>query len=75
MDPDEDLLFAFRTFDVDGDGMISSEELRKVMDDLGAKLTEKELIDIYDFADEDKDGYLNFKEFCNLIIKRAHSTN
>jgi len=64
---EEDLVEAFRVFDIDGDGLISEEEVRKVMEEFGSKLSEKEISEIFEVADIDKDGNLNFSEFIGML--------
>lgn len=50
-------LAAFRGFDVDGDGMISSQEVERVMEDCGPRLN-----DVLR-----GDGELDFEEFMKLL--------
>merc|ERR1712020_300490 len=57
---EEDVLHAFRVFDRDGDGLISAEELKLTMNNLGEPLTEAEL-----------DGKINFEEFKNLMANKT----
>ena len=54
---------AFRFFDKDGNGHISSYEFRQVMQNLGEKLTEKEIDHMLLEADRDGDGQINYEEF------------
>ena len=42
-DSEEEVMEAFRVFDWDGSGFISSAELKHVMTNLGEKLTDKEI--------------------------------
>ncbi|KAH8741613.1 calmodulin-domain protein kinase 2 [Cryptosporidium ryanae] len=63
---------AFKVFDIDGDGYISSKELIKVIS-LTSKVekTEEELaLELSEFmstGDLDKDGTINFNEFCQVM--------
>ena len=50
-------------FDRDGDGLISEEELRLTMNNLGEPLTEAEVKSMIAEADMDGDGKINFQEF------------
>lgn len=43
-DSEEEIKEAFKVFDKDGNGFISSAELRHVMTNLGEKLTDEEVI-------------------------------
>lgn len=51
---------AFKVFDKDGNGFISSTELRYVMTNLGEKLTDEEVEDMIREADADGDGQVNY---------------
>jgi len=65
--PDETLHEAFDVFDKDGNGFISLEELRHVMNCLGVVLSKTEVQKMMDEADLDRDGKLNFKEFAAMM--------
>lgn len=47
-------------FDKNNDGLITATELRRVMLNLGEKLTEAEVEDMIKEADEDGDGKINY---------------
>lgn len=49
-----------RVFDKNNDGLISSSELRRVMTNLGEKLSEEEVDDMIKEADMDGDGMVNY---------------
>lgn len=55
-----DMLEAFKVFDKNGDGVISVSELRQVMNNLGERLTDRELQRMFQNADQDGDGEINF---------------
>eukprot|EP00056_Hartaetosiga_gracilis_P017061 m.6405 g.6405 ORF g.6405 m.6405 type:complete len:175 (+) comp5189_c0_seq1:157-681(+) len=66
------LMFAFRVYDVDGDGYISNGELFQVLKVMvGNNLKDKQLQQIVDktiiYADKDGDGRVSFKEFCDVV--------
>lgn len=69
--PEEDLLEAFKMFDADGSGKISSDELRTVMTTLGEKLSEEEADAMIKEADVDGDGNIDYREFVDHLIKKA----
>ena len=64
---DDDVVHAFRVFDRDGDGLISAEELKLTMNNLGEPLTDYEVRSMIEAADLDGDGRINFDEFARLM--------
>ncbi|RCN36570.1 EF hand [Ancylostoma caninum] len=58
---DEDLKGIFREFDLNGDGFIQRDELRSVMQKMGQSPTEEELDAMFNAADQDHDGNIDFK--------------
>lgn len=54
------MMEAFKVFDKNGDGVISVSELRHVMNNLGERLTDRELQQMFRNADQDGDGEINF---------------
>lgn len=70
VDPEEQYLEAFRVFDQDGNGFISPRELQSVMCNLGEKLSEEEIKDMIQEADQDKDGQVNYAEFVKVMINK-----
>ena len=69
-DANEDVAHAFKVFDIDGDGMISAEELKLTMNNLGEPLTNAEVNVMIEAADLDGDGKINFKEFQGLMERK-----
>lgn len=64
---DDDVREAFRVFDVDGNGFISTEELLNVATNLGEALTIEEANEMIRVADNDGDGLINYNDFINLM--------
>ncbi|XP_060577956.1 calmodulin-beta-like [Ruditapes philippinarum] len=60
---------AFRLFDKDGDGKITTKELGTVMKSLGHNPTEAELQDMINEVDADGNGTVDFSEFLTMIEK------
>jgi calcium-binding protein CML len=50
----------FQLFDKDGNGQISREELLEGLNKLGEAMSEKEMLEIMEAADEDGDGQISF---------------
>ena len=61
------LMLAFKTFDKNGDGFITIDELRKGLKASGEKVTETELSCIMARADTDGDGKVNYEEFAAMM--------
>merc|ERR1719410_1847432 len=73
-DSQDELLEAFRSFDVEGHGSISEEHFRKVMTTLGEKLSHEEVSAIVDQIRYARsvytDGTINYIEFTKLLMTR-----
>lgn len=59
LDTEQELINAFRVFDKDGSGTISSDELRNVLKSLGENLTDSELDEMIKLADHNGDGHID----------------
>ncbi|XP_052259545.1 uncharacterized protein LOC127863897 [Dreissena polymorpha] len=64
---DFDILEAFRIFDRDGSGYLDREELRYCLTMLGEKLSDKEVDELFDMLDINKDGRLDLMEATKLL--------
>ncbi|KAI8099902.1 uncharacterized protein BX664DRAFT_382370 [Halteromyces radiatus] len=64
---EDELIECFRAFDTNHDGLISRTELDKVMRKLGEQLSQKDLEDMINEADTNKDGYIDYEEFKRLL--------
>ena len=69
-DTEEELIEAFRVFDKEGNGLISSSELRHIMTTLGEKLTEEEVDEMMNEADYNGDGFINYQDFVRLMLAK-----
>ena len=58
---DDDFRSAFRLIDVDGDGIISVQDLYQLMMGIGEMLTDDELSELLKGADADGDGEVSYK--------------
>ncbi|KAL4273266.1 hypothetical protein GQ457_13G010520 [Hibiscus cannabinus] len=69
-DGDSDLAKAFKVFDLDGDGFISSEELQSVLLRLGLwdERSGKDCSTMICFYDTNLDGMIDFDEFKNMMF-------
>mmetsp|Transcript_64044 Transcript_64044/g.162315 ORF Transcript_64044/g.162315 Transcript_64044/m.162315 type:complete len:152 (+) Transcript_64044:55-510(+) len=71
-DTEEEFIQAFKVFDRNRDGLISSAELRHVMTSWREILTEEEADKIVREADGDGDGQINFEEFVKMFGEQTH---
>lgn len=62
---------AFKCMDLDGNGFISKEELREmVQKTMQAEIDETEIEEMMDEADLDGDGYIDFDEFVRILVEK-----
>ncbi|VDO99385.1 unnamed protein product [Soboliphyme baturini] len=66
-DKENDLFITFKVFDRNGDGYITKEELRHVMESLGEELTDEEMDMMLKAADKDGDNRVSFDEFKSMF--------
>lgn len=64
----EEFVQGFQVFDKDGNGFISSGELRYVLTSLGEKLSEAEVDELLKNAEVDKNGFVNYESFVKMIM-------
>jgi len=65
-----DLKEAFKLFDKDGDGSITWVELGQVMKQLGQNPSDDELKDMVNEVDKDRNGTIDFHEFCIMMAPK-----
>ena len=58
----------FSDFDLDSDGLITLEELKKAMLNFGKDVPDTELSAIFEKVDRNKDQRIDFKEFSELVV-------
>ncbi|XP_022185864.1 myosin-2 essential light chain isoform X1 [Nilaparvata lugens] len=66
-DTADDFIEGLRHFDKDGNGFISSAELRHLLTTLGEKLLDEEVEQLL-AGQEDSQGNVNYEEFVNMIM-------
>ncbi|XP_056157649.1 calcium-binding protein 5a [Lampris incognitus] len=67
----KELKNAFKEFDMDGDGEITTEELRSAMTKLlGEHMTRREIDTIVAEADNNGDGTVDFEEFVRMMSRQ-----
>ena len=53
----------FDSYDVDGDGLVTADEYRKVVSELGSQISEEEAQQLIDSLDANGDRQMSFEEF------------
>merc|ERR1719495_3154429 len=66
----EELKDAFRIYDKEGQGFITTETLRELISELLAPLSKEELDGIVEELDEDGSGSMDFDEFCEMMMTK-----
>ena len=66
-----DLQTAFDSFDTDGNGTLSHQELRNGLEKVGIELSPPEVHELMRFADSDSDNSIDWHEFLEMV-REAH---
>ena len=76
---EEELRKTFNIFDIDGNGFISPDEIKKTMEHLGEKLTDDEVNDMVKAADKNGDGKIDihgkFALFVLIMLQELYFFN
>ncbi|XP_064601554.1 neo-calmodulin-like isoform X3 [Liolophura sinensis] len=57
----------FKIFDINGDGMITRKEFRRIMGALGQPVKDAEVAAVWSEVDKNDDGIIDFNEFVDLM--------
>merc|ERR1712241_1331288 len=68
-DIEDEIREAFRMFDEEGNGFITSGDLAEIMTSIGDVLSFEEADELIAEADVDGDGNINYEEFVGTIFK------
>merc|ERR1711968_85801 len=68
---EEIIMEAFKTFDADGSGALSHNEMKEVLSHLGEKMDADEISELIHTVDIDGDGEVDLKEFLAVVLDRA----
>uniref|UniRef100_A0A5S6QBT6 EF-hand domain-containing protein n=1 Tax=Trichuris muris TaxID=70415 RepID=A0A5S6QBT6_TRIMR len=75
VDEEKELALIFQVFDQNKDGLISPNELRTVMLNLGEELSSEDVSTMISAADSNGDGLINFEEFKHLMTRTKSNQN
>ena len=72
-EPDEEtmkaeLKDAFRLYDKEGNGYITTGQIREIFMEVDPNIKAEDLDDVIDEIDEDGTGNLDFEAFCKLML-------
>ena len=69
-DAEDEMLESFKMFDLNHDGFITKDEFKKVMLNLGEKLSDAEVDEYIKQYDINNDGKIDYKEFCVMMMSK-----
>ena len=69
-DVEEEFMECYKLFNKDHEGRVRCDELRYVLTNLGDKLPMEMVNEMIDEADVEKDGRLNYEEFCRMMLAK-----
>ncbi|KAL9234993.1 hypothetical protein vseg_009799 [Gypsophila vaccaria] len=72
-DTKEELMKAFRIIDQDSNGKISAADIQRIAKDLGESFTDREIQEMIDEADRDRDGEVNVEEFLRMMRRTSYA--
>merc|ERR1711976_345841 len=64
----EELKEAFRIYDKEGNGYITTDTLKEILHEIDPELTDDDLDNIIEEVDEDGSGTLDFEEFQEMMM-------
>ena len=67
VESEEEILELFKIFDKKGSGKVSIGDIRSVLEDIDEPVSQQELEDLMITWDKNKDGYLDFAEFKEMM--------
>lgn len=70
---DEDLWYAFKKFDLDNSGYISTKELQQILARIGQHYSLDQIAELVEMVDVSRDGQLSFQDFVRLMKLPASS--
>ncbi|KAL2520632.1 putative calcium-binding protein CML20 [Forsythia ovata] len=71
-DTKEELMKAFHIIDQDKNGKISAADIQRIAKELGEPFSNREIQDMIDEADRDRDGEVNAEEFMSMMRRTSY---
>ena len=69
-DMEQELINAFKIFDGDGNGRISTPELKHIISNIGGNITDEEIDVMIKEAEPDKDGQIDYHQFIRMMMAK-----
>ena len=66
---------AFRLLDIDGDGLITTHDIKIALRSIGFEPTKKEILHMISDADSNADGVINLPLFIKMMTKKREEMN
>ena len=66
---DDDLSKLFRLLDVEGEGSLNSEQVRKMFSEIGEDFSDEDWAKQFERLDEDQDGKFSYEDFLKAVGK------
>ena len=58
----------FKTFDLNGNGLLEIKEFKKAISDFKLDLEEQDVDNVFNYFDKNNDGVLDMNEFMDMIL-------
>ncbi|XP_074340694.1 putative calcium-binding protein CML13 isoform X1 [Apium graveolens] len=73
-DSKDELMKAFQVIDQDKNmqGKISAADIQRISNDLGERFTDRDIQEMVEEADRDRDGEVNFEEFMRMMKRTSY---
>jgi calmodulin len=69
----EEVVSAFKSMDLNGDGALNKQELMEGMNSFGKNFSQEEVANVFAMADINSDGEINYAEFVSMLFPAASS--
>lgn len=69
-DTEEEIILAFRVFDIEGNGFIKSIELKYILSSMTDRLSDEDIDKMIEEADIEGLGFINYESFVRTMISK-----
>ena len=68
VDPEDELIEAFKVFDKEGTGKLHKDMIRKILSNLKQPFTEDQILELFYQAEFDENEYTDYKSFVKIML-------